>query len=465
MSAIVRPCPTHVTGCPCINDDPFANLSSEAPDPADVIRMGYAAADPPINAPEEFWDVPFGLGSCSNADAQDAQDCADGQATDNVDTDQQTFRSSARTCTVPCPDGSLFSYSLKAGAVTALSQALADYLAQSVCLYRAQQAQQCGPTAVTGVATDIDDNSATIAGTVNPNGASTSAFFEWGTSASYGNITPIINIGSGTVAVPVTANLTGLTPGTTYHFRIVAINSKGTNRGADAMFDTTLSLSPLAWWKMEEPLLNPRVDIINGLQLIAHQNFGILNSGPGRIAQGVNFPASFVGFHDCFLETVPNSGPVMPGAAIEVTMWAKVNAASTSTVMDLFALTSSGPDQLRLNYASANPGILTLFAQDFSFGGQPVPLLFVMEDSTWHFYRVFIDPLFMEAGVQIDNGPVITFPITFALTPGALGLFGMYTAADNATITYDETAIWGDNLTPSQLDVLYNFGAGTTWPL
>lgn len=289
MSAIVRPCPTHVSGCPCINDDPFANLSSEAPDPADVIRMGYKAANPPINAPEDYWDVPFGIGSCSNADAQDAQDCADGQATQEVDANQETFRSAARTCSVPCPDGSSFSYTLKAGAVTSTTQALADYLAASVCLYRADQARQCGPTAVTGVATDIDSDSAKLNGTVNPNGSSTVVFFEWGTSTSYGHITPITNIGAGNSSVPVSATITGLNSGTTYHFRIVAINSKGTSRGTDATFDTEGAT-------IEVVDLNFFFDLAEDGTVAGNENGGLFDAAFWRSGTGVK-PINLGGFN------------------------------------------------------------------------------------------------------------------------------------------------------------------------
>ena len=45
----------------------------------------------------------------------------------------------------------------------------------------------------------------------------------------------------GTTPQSVTANLTGLTPGTTYHFRAVAANSAGTTDGADTTFQTLVA--------------------------------------------------------------------------------------------------------------------------------------------------------------------------------------------------------------------------------
>ncbi|MFZ0888651.1 MAG: glycoside hydrolase domain-containing protein [Candidatus Binataceae bacterium] len=96
------------------------------------------------------------------------------------------------------------------------------------------------PTATTNSATKVTWSSATLNGTVNPNGSSTTAYFQWGTSTSYGNTTSSQSIGSGASSVAISANLSSLTAGTTYHFRMVATNSAGTAYGADATFATVL---------------------------------------------------------------------------------------------------------------------------------------------------------------------------------------------------------------------------------
>lgn len=96
------------------------------------------------------------------------------------------------------------------------------------------------PSATTGSATNITFNSVTLNGTVNPNGVETGAFFQWGTTASYGNLTNPQLLGSGTSNVNISTNLTGLSSNTTYHFRIVATNSNGgTIFGEDQLFITT----------------------------------------------------------------------------------------------------------------------------------------------------------------------------------------------------------------------------------
>ena len=86
--------------------------------------------------------------------------------------------------------------------------------------------------------------SATLNGKVDPNGLPvTSCEFEYGTSTSYGSRGECsTNPGSGSAEVPVSADLTGLLPDTTYHFRLRAANrndeSEQPNPGTDETFST-----------------------------------------------------------------------------------------------------------------------------------------------------------------------------------------------------------------------------------
>jgi hypothetical protein len=97
-----------------------------------------------------------------------------------------------------------------------------------------------GPTATTGPASAIGPAGATLTGTATPRGTATQAYFEYGTSTRYGASTPRTGVGSGTKAVAVRAAVTGLRPGTTYHFRVVAVNAAGTSaRGGDRSFRTS----------------------------------------------------------------------------------------------------------------------------------------------------------------------------------------------------------------------------------
>ncbi len=95
------------------------------------------------------------------------------------------------------------------------------------------------PIVTTGSATSISSNSATLNGTVNPNDKSTTYYFQYGTTASYGSSTSTENAGAGSADVSVRASITGLNPDTTYHYRLVATNSEGTSYGEDMTFTTT----------------------------------------------------------------------------------------------------------------------------------------------------------------------------------------------------------------------------------
>lgn len=96
-----------------------------------------------------------------------------------------------------------------------------------------------GPTAVTGRATSVKLNSATLNGTVNPDGTSTTYFFQWGLTTSYGAAGAPVSAGSGVKAKGISQAATGLVQGTLYHYRLVAANRFGTAYGVDRTFKTT----------------------------------------------------------------------------------------------------------------------------------------------------------------------------------------------------------------------------------
>jgi hypothetical protein len=90
--------------------------------------------------------------------------------------------------------------------------------------------------ATTDPATSITSVSATLNGTVDPEGLATNYYFEYGTNTAYDPVTPTESAGAGTAPVPVSATVSGLTPGTTYDFQLVATNSNGTVYGGNESF-------------------------------------------------------------------------------------------------------------------------------------------------------------------------------------------------------------------------------------
>jgi hypothetical protein len=99
------------------------------------------------------------------------------------------------------------------------------------------------PIVATDAASAVTQTSAMLNGTVNPDNLSTAYHFEYGTTTAYGTSTTSQSAGSDYAAHSETAGISGLKPGTTYHFRIVATNMVGTSMGADQAFTTPITTS------------------------------------------------------------------------------------------------------------------------------------------------------------------------------------------------------------------------------
>lgn len=81
---------------------------------------------------------------------------------------------------------------------------------------------------------------ATVSGTINPKGTTALYYFEYGLTTNYGSRAPATSssAGSGNTAISVATAISGLTPSTTYHYRIVVANGGGTSWGSDQIFIT-----------------------------------------------------------------------------------------------------------------------------------------------------------------------------------------------------------------------------------
>jgi hypothetical protein len=93
------------------------------------------------------------------------------------------------------------------------------------------------PIVITNPATLITSHSARLNGTVDPHGLTTTVYFQYGRTTSYGLRTPN-QIKTGNNYQNVTANIAGLSAHTTYHFRMVGSNASGTRFGGDRTFTT-----------------------------------------------------------------------------------------------------------------------------------------------------------------------------------------------------------------------------------
>jgi hypothetical protein len=93
------------------------------------------------------------------------------------------------------------------------------------------------PVVITNPATNVTSSSATLNGSVDPHGLTTSVHFQYGTTTSYG-LTTANQTKTGNTYQNVAASISGLSANITYHFRIVATNSVGTRYGGDRTFTT-----------------------------------------------------------------------------------------------------------------------------------------------------------------------------------------------------------------------------------
>jgi sugar lactone lactonase YvrE len=110
------------------------------------------------------------------------------------------------------------------------------------------------------LAPQVNDTTAQLQTKINPNGTPTTYRFEYGTDTSYGSNVPVPDgdLGEGTSLVTATQAISGLQPGTTYHYRVSATNLTGTSVSDDFTFRTYAAgadggLSPDRAYEMVSP--------------------------------------------------------------------------------------------------------------------------------------------------------------------------------------------------------------------
>lgn len=153
------------------------------------------------------------------------------------------------------------------------------------------------PAVSTGKAVHVSYGSATLEGSVTPNGGDTSYYFQYGLTTAYGSQTAIADAGSGTSKVDVNLPITGLEPLSLYHYRLVAVNSAGPVIGADKTLLT--QKVPLTL----QILSSPNPVLFGGTVTVQGTLSGTGNGNREVILQESQFPFS-VGFQDAPLNPV-----------------------------------------------------------------------------------------------------------------------------------------------------------------
>jgi hypothetical protein len=155
-------------------------------------------------------------------------------------------------------------------------------LALSALLPAAAQAADA-PGVTTGGAANVAQQTARLTGNVDPNGAATTFQFQYGTTSAYGSVTPEQTLG-GDGKRTITADISGLAPATTYHYRLIARNSKGLVKGADRTLKTKVQPLGVTFAATPNPL-SP-----GGTTTLAGQLTGTGNGGREVVLQSNPFP-------------------------------------------------------------------------------------------------------------------------------------------------------------------------------
>jgi alpha-tubulin suppressor-like RCC1 family protein len=222
------------------------------------------------------------------------------------------------------------------------------------------------PLAVTEPATAVTSAHAALNGAITPNLLPTSAWFEWGTNADYGNTILLGDLGSGSATLSVSSLLNGLSASVVYHCRLVASNSAGVSFGADQAFDEALythANSVIA----DQPLVYYRFDEAAGSTALNEGTLGSAGDGSYNSNVSLGNPSILPSFGSAAGFNNTNSGVAVPalGSYSQLTLeaWVKPRSlATTPFVYDwtcdydaIYARDVWVPGSLHFQFYSADP--------------------------------------------------------------------------------------------------------------
>lgn len=203
------------------------------------------------------------------------------------------------------------------------------------------------PAVTTGGVAKLTPSTVSLLGKVNPSGASTTYFFQYGTTVLYGAQTAPTAAGGGTKTINVVADVGALAPATKYHYRLVASNHLGITRGADRTFKTKPQPLGLTLGATPNPVLVGKPTVLGG-SLTGTGNAGrqvVLQSNPFPYTQGFanttniqltgpqgqfSFPLLSVPLNTQYRVLIPTK-PEVASPIVSVGVAAKVGTSVTDT--------------------------------------------------------------------------------------------------------------------------------------
>ncbi len=253
------------------------------------------------------------------------------------------------------------------------------------------------PNVTTKAASSITSTSAKLNGTINPASQSTTWYFEFGTTTSYGTKTASKDAGSGSRNVDVSMTISGLAAATTYHYRLVASNGTGTTLGADQSFTTNgppaVTTGAAQGVAVTSATLTGSVDP-KGLSTNWHFDYGTTTS------YGSKTPSKSAGNHTGAVAVSAAIAGLAPGTTYHYRLVAS-SSAGTTTGSDLTFATpvavtikSSGFRVVAGNFVTlsgvltgAQPGVVvTIYGQSFgSSSNAQVATVLTGGGGTWSY--------------------------------------------------------------------------------
>jgi hypothetical protein len=239
------------------------------------------------------------------------------------------------------------------------------------------------------IATAITSTGATLNGTVDPRGSDTAYHFDYGLDATYGSSTPDGGPLSGQGAQGASSTITGLAPGTTYHFRVVADNGTGgPQAGADQVFMTASATAASA--TDITAVKATLTGVVNSHGAAAKYHFEYTQSGASPVtATTPEVDASTV---DGDVAVSASSGVLVPSTTYTVKV---VITDTTTTVTTSGAEGTFTTDPAPLASTGAVTGVTTdtaTFSGSYDTNGHSGSYQFVIGSSTSS-YLVKTDPV------------------------------------------------------------------------
>jgi hypothetical protein len=307
------------------------------------------------------------------------------------------------------------------------------------------------PSATTLLASSIDTTSAVFNATVNPGGAATTVWFQYGLTPSYGLLTTSTNLPATNGILSVSNLVAGFQPGTLYHCRVVASNSAGVNFANNRWFTTAVA-PPIALTRPTDAVTTNAATLHgelkhNGSITRSYFEYGSdTNYGQFTATNMMRPIGAALRFNGTNQYVNIPSALNLANRSFTVEAW--VRRASTNRLDLFFAHGSSAIANAALHLGFRANNVFT-----FAFWADDLDTTNTYTDTDWHHWAGTFENTTRTRTIYRDGVVVASdiAPTQYQLSSGAayLGVSppaGVYFGGD-----LDEIHVWSTALTPAQI--------------